>query len=128
MVAVPIYISILAGVIFLCLGWGFWVYVFNTSLGLFLAPIILSYFYVAFEITRNKKWAWQISGLIVFLAMIFFLLFLFSGGIQEGFFEWFSISIVIISSVVLTILGSSCFIRKIIYWVNQNNKKAKFIS
>lgn len=104
-------LGILATTVALSIGWVFWVYFTH---GVFIViPFMLGYIYIAVNLARFKKWAWQIFLLIILLAIFMEVLFVFLGGEREGLLEWFHILIVIVSSIVITVFGISALIRKL---------------
>jgi hypothetical protein len=95
----------------LCLGWLFWFYFLS---GVFVViPFMLGYIYIVINLARFKKWAWQVFSITALLAFIIELLFMLLGGMQERLVELFSILIVIVGSVVMTVFGISALVKRI---------------
>ena len=105
-------LGIAGAIVALGMGWVFWVYFTH---GMFIViPFMLGYIYIAVNLARFKKWAWQVFLLIIIFTIIMEVLFVFVGGVREGLLEWFHILIVIVSSVVMTVFGISALVRRIV--------------
>lgn len=104
-------LGILIAIGALCLGWGFGFYFLN---GVFIViPFMLGYIYIAINLARFKKWAWQVFSVIASLSFLIEILFILLGRVRERLLELSSILIVINGSIIITVFGISALVRTI---------------
>mgnify|MGYP001277060581 CR=1 FL=1 len=105
------FLGVLAAILALGMGWGFWVYFMN---GVVMDILLCWGIYICINLSRFKKWAWQFFICIITLSLIMEFLFISFGGVEDGIFDWFLILIVITSSIVMIVFGVSFIIRRLI--------------